>query len=81
MHTAQVTYIPSVTQTAGQYRGIKISTKAEAIAESMHPLTQGYNLPGEGWMLDNVINDMNRGGIAFKLVPEYRNQEILCVYR
>lgn len=53
-------------------------TEAEAHARGLRRMTTPYTLPNERWMLDNVIADMNRGGIAHALVeaPDVRNVEV-----
>lgn len=38
-------------------------TKKEARNNGYRPLTIAYQLPHEGWMLDNVLDDMRRGKI------------------
>lgn len=45
-------------------------TRFEATRAGFHPLTTGYRLPDEQWMLDNVLADMRRGGITHVLVKQ-----------
>jgi hypothetical protein len=43
-------------------------TPGQARRSGYRPITTGYRLPQEQWMLDNVIADMRRGGIDHQLV-------------
>lgn len=43
-------------------------TRREAKKRGYAQLTLGYLLPGEQWMLDNVLADMRRGNINCVLV-------------
>ena len=51
-------------------------TKTEAIAANYHPLTTAYHLPEEQAMMDNVIADMERGGINATLVTVRGGKEV-----
>lgn len=41
----------------------------QAKEDGYRPLTIGYELPEEQWMLDNVLADMKRGNVDTRLVP------------
>ena len=43
-------------------------TLEQARASGFHPLTNGFKLPDEQRMLDNVVADMELGGIMAVLV-------------
>jgi len=45
-------------------------TKDNALKQGYRPMTTGYNLPKEQWMLDNVLADMKRGEIDAVLVDD-----------
>ena len=47
---------------------LKLLDTAAAKAEGFRPLTNGYQLPQERPMLDNVLADMRRGNINHCLV-------------
>lgn len=50
-------------------------TPKEAEARGLRPLTVGYHIPDERWMLDAVLADMRAGGIehAAVKVPGFSN--------
>jgi hypothetical protein len=50
------------------YRDIILTTKEAAKAAGYEAMTDPYIIPTEGWMLDNVIADLQRGKIGFALV-------------
>lgn len=58
---------------------LTISAK-EARRRGYRPLTRGCR-PSEGWMLENFIDDMMRGGIDFALVREDGAPDAVAVYR
>ena len=40
------------------------------------PMTVGYDLPLEQWMLDNVLRDLDRAGVPYTLVRGARGVEV-----
>lgn len=50
------------------YFSVPVISQADAIGQQLLPMTTPYYLPGEDWMLKNVLQDMNRGGIKYALV-------------
>lgn len=54
----------------------KLISKTEARKRQLRPITHGYQLPREEWMMNNVIRDMERSGIAWAAVDETDGVEI-----
>lgn len=52
----------------------KYLLKQQAVAEKYRAMTNPYILPAEGWMLDNVIEDMERGKADYALVEIKPNE-------
>lgn len=57
-----------MTSPLNTYNGTPIETASEAFSKGLRSMTHEYILPGEQWMLDNVINDLRNGRIRFSLV-------------
>jgi hypothetical protein len=55
-------------------QNVIISDK-EAEAQDMRPLTRAYS-KGQMWMLENVVNDLKRGGIQYALVQKDEGIEV-----
>ena len=52
------------------------TTIEKAKAAGYRPLTTGYILPSEQWMLDNVLADMSRAGADIVLVQIRKETEV-----
>lgn len=48
----------------------------EAKLDGYRALTTGYKLPKDGWMLNNVVDDLKRGHIKFVFVDTMDGIEI-----
>jgi hypothetical protein len=59
-----------VTKTTKQQNNMTTMTKDNALKQGYRPMTTGYNLPNEQWMLDNVLADMKRGEFDAVLVDD-----------
>lgn len=51
-------------------------TVSEARAKGYSILAGPYNLPREMWMLGNIVNDLERGRIAYRLVGDPTRPEV-----
>ena len=56
--------------------GVPILTPRQAKLDGHRPLTNGYEVPREQGMLEGVLGDLRRGGIAHVLVREGRGLEV-----
>lgn len=55
---------------------MNLITPKEARAMGYKPLTTGYALPTEKWMLDNVLADMARAKIEVALIDGFEGPEV-----
>jgi hypothetical protein len=49
---------------------MNLTTKQQAKSDGYRPLTTAYNLPGEQWMFDNILEDMKRANTDIVFVGE-----------
>jgi hypothetical protein len=66
----------SMKQTQTQTKLMSEITSTEAMALGYRPMTTSYKIPNEQWMLDRVIEDMDRGQIKFALVTATGGGEV-----
>ena len=52
---------------------MNLTTKQQAKSDGYRPMTTAYKLPGEQWMLDNVLEDMRRANADIVFVGENHN--------
>ena len=52
---------------------MNLTTKHQAKSDGYRPMTTAYKLPGEQWMLDNVLEDMRRANADIVFVGENHN--------
>jgi hypothetical protein len=49
---------------------MNLTPKQQAKSDGYRPLTTAYKLPGEQWMLDNILADMKRANANIVFVGE-----------
>jgi hypothetical protein len=49
---------------------MNLTPKQQAKSDGYRPLTTAYKLPGEQWMLDNILSDMKRANADIVFVGE-----------
>ena len=52
---------------------MNLTTKHQAKSDGYRPMTTAYKLPGEQWMLDNLLEDMRRANADIVFVGEHHN--------
>ena len=52
---------------------MNLTTKHQAKSDGYRPMTTAYKLPGEQWMLDNILEDMRRANADIVFVGENQN--------
>ena len=52
---------------------MNLTTKQQAKSDGYRPMTTAYKLPGEQWMLDNLLEDMRRANTDIVFVGENHN--------
>ena len=58
---------------------MNLTTKHQAKSDGYRPMTTAYKLPGEQWMLDNVLEDMRRANADIVFVGE--NQHSVEIWK
>ena len=56
-----------------------LTTKHQAKSDGYRPMTTAYKLPGEQWMLDNILEDMRHANADIVFVGE--NQHSVEIWK